>query len=152
MRPARERRAQCNFSSRRTIFRRSRSCLETQVQRVFQPFPELLRRNVFLSSPGHTHGIVMGQDRAVDELSDCLPRRATVVGDAETLAHGGVWPRCRRNYRQRRRAQGLLNLQSTRDRRAGDRRIMNDLAEITAFAKRYAEAWCSQDPEKVAAF
>jgi uncharacterized protein (TIGR02246 family) len=29
---------------------------------------------------------------------------------------------------------------------------MNDLAEITAFAKRYAEAWCSQDPEKVAAF
>ena len=29
---------------------------------------------------------------------------------------------------------------------------MNDLAEITKFAKRYAEAWCSQDPEKVAAF
>ena len=29
---------------------------------------------------------------------------------------------------------------------------MNDLAEITEFAKRYAEAWCSQDPEKVAAF
>jgi steroid delta-isomerase-like uncharacterized protein len=29
---------------------------------------------------------------------------------------------------------------------------MNDLAELTDFAKRYAEAWCSQDPEKVAAF
>ena len=29
---------------------------------------------------------------------------------------------------------------------------MNDLAELTKFAKRYAEAWCSQDPEKVAAF
>ena len=29
---------------------------------------------------------------------------------------------------------------------------MNDLAKITTFAKRYAEAWCSQDPEKVAAF
>jgi uncharacterized protein (TIGR02246 family) len=29
---------------------------------------------------------------------------------------------------------------------------MNDLAQVTAFAKRYAEAWCSQDPEKVAAF
>jgi predicted ester cyclase len=29
---------------------------------------------------------------------------------------------------------------------------MNDLAEVTAFAKRYAETWCSQDPEKVAAF
>jgi uncharacterized protein (TIGR02246 family) len=24
--------------------------------------------------------------------------------------------------------------------------------ELTRFAKRYAEAWCSQDPEKVAAF
>ena len=29
---------------------------------------------------------------------------------------------------------------------------MNDLAELRAFAKRYAEAWCSHDPEKVAAF
>lgn len=29
---------------------------------------------------------------------------------------------------------------------------MNDLAELTEFAQRYAEAWCSQDPEKVAAF
>ena len=29
---------------------------------------------------------------------------------------------------------------------------MDDLAEITKFAKRYAEAWCSQNPEKVAAF
>jgi len=29
---------------------------------------------------------------------------------------------------------------------------MNDLAKITAFAKRYAEAWCSQNPENVAAF
>jgi steroid delta-isomerase-like uncharacterized protein len=29
---------------------------------------------------------------------------------------------------------------------------MNDLARITTFAKRYAEAWCSQNPESVAAF
>ena len=29
---------------------------------------------------------------------------------------------------------------------------MNDLVEVTTFAKRYAKAWCSQDPEKVAAF
>jgi uncharacterized protein (TIGR02246 family) len=29
---------------------------------------------------------------------------------------------------------------------------MNDLAELTPFAKRYAEAWCSQNPESVAAF
>jgi hypothetical protein len=29
---------------------------------------------------------------------------------------------------------------------------MNDDSELTKFAKRYAEAWCSQDPEKVAAF
>src|SRR5207237_1346685 len=29
---------------------------------------------------------------------------------------------------------------------------MNELTKITTFAKRYAEAWCSQDPEKVAAF
>jgi predicted ester cyclase len=29
---------------------------------------------------------------------------------------------------------------------------MNDLAELITFAKRYAEAWCSQKPEKVAAF
>jgi uncharacterized protein (TIGR02246 family) len=29
---------------------------------------------------------------------------------------------------------------------------MNDLAKIATFAKRYAEAWCSQDPESVAAF
>jgi len=29
---------------------------------------------------------------------------------------------------------------------------MNDLAELTEFAKRYAEAWCSQNPESVAAF
>ena len=27
-----------------------------------------------------------------------------------------------------------------------------DLAELKKFAKRYAEAWCSQNPEKVAAF
>jgi uncharacterized protein (TIGR02246 family) len=29
---------------------------------------------------------------------------------------------------------------------------MVDLAQLTKFAKRYAKAWCSQDPEKVAAF
>ena len=29
---------------------------------------------------------------------------------------------------------------------------MNDLAEITEFAKRYAKAWSSQNPESVAAF
>jgi steroid delta-isomerase-like uncharacterized protein len=29
---------------------------------------------------------------------------------------------------------------------------VNDLAKITTFAKRYAEAWCSQNPESVAAF
>src|SRR5438876_11204872 len=29
---------------------------------------------------------------------------------------------------------------------------MNDPAELTKFAKRYAEAWCSQNPESVAAF
>ena len=29
---------------------------------------------------------------------------------------------------------------------------MHDLAKITTFAKRCAEAWCSQNPERVAAF
>jgi steroid delta-isomerase-like uncharacterized protein len=29
---------------------------------------------------------------------------------------------------------------------------MNDRAELTTFAKRYTEAWCSQNPESVAAF
>src|SRR6266568_1347524 len=29
---------------------------------------------------------------------------------------------------------------------------MSDLAELTKFAKRYANAWCSQNPESVAAF
>src|SRR6266436_4332469 len=29
---------------------------------------------------------------------------------------------------------------------------MDDLAEITKFANRYAKAWCSQNPESVAAF
>jgi predicted ester cyclase len=29
---------------------------------------------------------------------------------------------------------------------------MNDDSELTNFAKRYAEAWCSQDPERLAAF
>src|SRR6266436_6732968 len=29
---------------------------------------------------------------------------------------------------------------------------MNDLAELTKFATRYAEAWCSRNPESVAAF
>src|SRR5437660_10198329 len=29
---------------------------------------------------------------------------------------------------------------------------MNEPAEITEFAKRYAKAWCSRDPRKVAAF
>jgi predicted ester cyclase len=29
---------------------------------------------------------------------------------------------------------------------------MNDLAELKKFAKRYAKAWCSQNPESVAAF
>jgi hypothetical protein len=28
---------------------------------------------------------------------------------------------------------------------------MNDLVKVTTFAKRYAEAWCSQNPESVAA-
>ena len=30
--------------------------------------------------------------------------------------------------------------------------LMNDLVKITTFAKRYAKAWCSQNPENVAAF
>jgi steroid delta-isomerase-like uncharacterized protein len=29
---------------------------------------------------------------------------------------------------------------------------VSDLARVTTFAKRYAEAWCSQNPESVAAF
>jgi predicted ester cyclase len=29
---------------------------------------------------------------------------------------------------------------------------MNDLAELIMFAERYAKAWCSQNPESVAAF
>jgi hypothetical protein len=29
---------------------------------------------------------------------------------------------------------------------------VNDFAKITTFAKRYAQAWCSQNPESVAAF
>ena len=29
---------------------------------------------------------------------------------------------------------------------------MNDLPELIMFAERYAEAWCSQNPESVAAF
>ena len=29
---------------------------------------------------------------------------------------------------------------------------MPDFAELTRFAKRYADAWCSHEPEKVAAF
>ena len=29
---------------------------------------------------------------------------------------------------------------------------MNDRAELDKFAQRYAKAWCSRDPEKVAAF
>jgi steroid delta-isomerase-like uncharacterized protein len=29
---------------------------------------------------------------------------------------------------------------------------MNDSAKISAFAQRYAEAWCSQNPESMAAF
>ena len=33
----------------------------------------------------------------------------------------------------------------------GDTRV-NDLAKITTFAKRYASAWCSQNPESVAEF
>ena len=33
-----------------------------------------------------------------------------------------------------------------------NRKRVNDLAKITKFAKRYAEAWCSQNPESVAAF
>ena len=29
---------------------------------------------------------------------------------------------------------------------------MNDLTELAQFAQRYAQAWCSHDPEKVATF
>ena len=29
---------------------------------------------------------------------------------------------------------------------------MNNLAELSMFANRYAKAWCSQNPESVAAF
>jgi uncharacterized protein (TIGR02246 family) len=29
---------------------------------------------------------------------------------------------------------------------------MNDRAELDKFAARYAKAWCSQDPDSVAAF
>ena len=35
---------------------------------------------------------------------------------------------------------------------SGRRQAMNDRAELDKFATRYAKAWCSQDPEKVAAF
>src|SRR6266446_6554791 len=65
-----------------------------------------------------------------------------MVEDAPTLAHGRVWPRRRRDYRQRRRAQGIFSLRSQQDHHAGET-IMNDLAQVTTFAKRYAEAWCS---------
>src|SRR5438093_3737803 len=30
--------------------------------------------------------------------------------------------------------------------------LTNDLAKLNEFAQRYAEAWCSQSPESVAAF
>src|SRR5689334_20943482 len=74
-----------------------------------------------------------------------------MVEGAKTLAHRGIWPSCRHNYRQTRRAQSLFNLQSTRGRRAEDRH-MNDRAGLDKFAQRYARTWCSQDPESVAAF
>jgi uncharacterized protein (TIGR02246 family) len=35
---------------------------------------------------------------------------------------------------------------------SGRRQAMNDRTELDKFATRYAKAWCSQDPEKVAAF
>jgi steroid delta-isomerase-like uncharacterized protein len=45
----------------------------------------------------------------------------------------------------------------SRDRRSDEHRLLNkgvpvDLAKLKEFANRYAEAWCSQDPDKVAAF
>ena len=33
-----------------------------------------------------------------------------------------------------------------------NRNAMNNLAELTMFANRYAKAWCSQNPDSVAAF
>src|SRR5437762_2931281 len=93
----------------------------------------------------------MGQDRADAERFHCLSRNTTMVGGAETLAYGRVWPRRGRDYREGQQAQSVRNLQSTRDCRPENTR-MNDLAEITEFAKRYAKAWCSQNPESVATF
>src|SRR5438552_16085758 len=151
MRLARQRRVRRHFSSRCSIFRRSRSCLETQVQRLLQPFLQPLRSNVFLLFGRHTYGILMGQDRADAERFHCLSRNTTMVGGAETLAYGRVWPRRGRDYREGQQAQSVRNLQSTRDCRPENTR-MNDLAEITEFAKRYAKAWCGQNPESVAAF
>ena len=78
-----------------TIFRRSRSCLETQVQRVLQHLLKPLRSNVFRPLRGHTHGIVMGQDGANAERRDCLSGNTRMVEAEKTLAHGRVWPRRR---------------------------------------------------------
>src|SRR5439155_9835023 len=54
-------------------------------------------------------------------------------------------------HRKRKQAEGVLNLQCTRHHRAEDRH-MNHRDELDKFAQRYAKAWCSQNPEKVAAF
>ena len=81
------------FLCGRTIFRRSRSCLKTQVQRVLQHFLKPLRSNVFRPLRRDTHGIVMGQDGANAERPDCLSGSTRMVGAEKTLAHERIWPR-----------------------------------------------------------
>ncbi len=53
---------------------------------------------VFLPPGRHAQSFIMGRDRADDERYDCLPGHTPVVGNAETLALGRVWPRRGRNY------------------------------------------------------
>ena len=89
----------------------------------FNRFLKNFRRNVFLPLRRRPERIFVGRDRADHERFHCLPRITAMVGDEKALAHGRICPRSGRNHRQRRRAQGLLNLQSTRDCRAEDTRM-----------------------------
>jgi hypothetical protein len=52
----------------------------------------------FSHRDGTLSASIMGRDRADVERYDCLPGHTPVLGNAETLALGRVWPRRGRNH------------------------------------------------------
>ena len=120
----------CDFSSRRAFFRTISMRSRNSDSARFSIGSLKTFEGMYFS---HCDGILSGSSWGEIErtMSDFIAYHGVQQWwDTRRHWHTEEFaPRRRRNHRQRRRAQGLLNLQSTRDRRAENTR-MNNLACI----------------------